>query len=530
MASFGNFLGNNAYQVDAKAQEDKLREKEPMLLEPRETIDLAFKDGRDGRDKSYFTSHRILIKNGKGVGGVRKNFKSVPYASLEGFSCTTSGGVFDDDVEVNVWGTGATHSLSLAKGSVDIFAVQQFLSAKILAHYKAASNQDEIVPSSTKKAGAMSGFVSFFTGDAHEFDPKDIEERFKTETPVLLQNETVDMAFKTGRDFLVFTSHRLFTVDVQGVMGNKITFESILWSTLSAVSVQTSGGLMDRDTELILHTHIYGKPKIEITFRKNKTDIFNVKKCIAQKLLGEDEAPIEGLDLTETSWNPGQWFGGFDDNKAVDPASVNETLHTKVPILQGNEKVELAFKAGRDMVCFTQKRIVLVDPKGIFGRKTEYFSIPYKSIVAFAVKTANGLGDRDTELELWTDMMPEQNDKGEAKKPGMSYFELDFNKSLVDIIGLKKYVSQRCLRALKADASPLLSPNVDMGSNESKMGNFFSTFGDDQRPVDPAEINTELHTETPILLDDEAVVMAFRAGRDLTLFTSMRIVVVDVQV
>mmetsp|Transcript_76414 Transcript_76414/g.115016 ORF Transcript_76414/g.115016 Transcript_76414/m.115016 type:complete len:757 (+) Transcript_76414:47-2317(+) len=529
MASFANFMGNNSYQVDAKAQEDKLREKEPLLLEPRETIELAFKDGRDGRDKSYFTSHRILIKNGKGVGGVRKNFKTIPYSSLEGFSCTTGGGVFDDDVEVNVWGTGATHALNLAKGSIDIFSVQQFLSAKILVHYKAEGTQDEIIPSSTKQAGPMSGFMSFFTGDAHEFEPKDIEEKFKTETPVLLQNETVDMAFKTGRDFLVFTSLRLFIVDVQGLMGKRIKFESILWSTISAISVQTSGGLLDRDTELVLHTHIHGKPKIEVTFRKNKTDIFTVKKCIAQKLFGDDDAPIEGLDLKESSWNPGQWFGGFDDNKAVDPAAVNETFHTEVPILQGCEQVELAFKAGRDMVIFTQKRILLVDPKGIFGRKTEYFSIPYKTILAFGVKTANGLGDRDAELEIWTDMMPEQDDKGEAVKPGMSYFELDFNKSVVDIIGLKNYVSQRCLKALKVEAAPTLSPNVDMGSNETKMGNFFSTFGDNQRPVDPEEVNTELHTETPILLEEESIVMAFRAGRDLTLFTSMRIVIVDVQ-
>jgi hypothetical protein len=530
MATFANFLGDNAYQVDAKAQEDKLREKEPLLLEPRETIELAFKEARDGRDKSYFTSHRILIKDGKGIGKKRKNFKSIPYASVEGFSCTTGGGIFDDDIEVQIWGHNDKIQIDLAKGQVDIFAIQQFLSAKTCAFYKPEGTQDTVVPSSTRKAGTMSGFTSFFTGDAHEFDPKDIEQKFKTETPVLMKNETVDMAFKTGRDFLVFTSDRLFIVDVQGILAKRITFESIMWSTVRAVSVQTAGGFLDRDMEITLFTSIMGKPEIEITFRKNKTDIFNVQKCILNKILGPDDTPMESVDLKQSSWNPMQWFGGFDDNKAIDASKLNKTFHAKVPILQGRETVELAFKSTRDMVVFTQKRILIVDPKGVRGKRTEYISIPYKSIVGFAVETANGVGDRDTELGLWTDMWFTPGEGDDDPEPGMSYLELDFNKRVVDIIGLKKYISQRCLRAMQVAASPLLSPNVAMGSNASKIGNFFSTFGDNQRPVDPAEVNTELHTETPILLDDEQVVMAFRAGRDLSLFTTMRILIVDVQV
>ena len=48
--------------------------------------------------------------------------------------------------------------------------------------------------------------------------------------------------------------------------------------------------------------------------------------------------------------------------------------------------------------------------------------------------------------------------------------------------------------------------------------------------MDPKGINTQLHRDTPLLLDDETVVMAFKAGRDLTIFTNMRIMVLDVQV
>jgi hypothetical protein len=68
-----DFIFDNAYQVDAKEAEDKMRSKYPHLLHEAETVELAFRDrGGKGRDKEYFTSHRILIKDGKGVGSKRK--------------------------------------------------------------------------------------------------------------------------------------------------------------------------------------------------------------------------------------------------------------------------------------------------------------------------------------------------------------------------------------------------------------------------------------------------------------------------
>lgn len=78
------FLGKNSFQVDAAAAEQGVREKYPLLLHPNESIQLAFKDrGALGRDKSYFTSHRILIKDGKGVGSKRKNYQSILYCHIQ---------------------------------------------------------------------------------------------------------------------------------------------------------------------------------------------------------------------------------------------------------------------------------------------------------------------------------------------------------------------------------------------------------------------------------------------------------------
>lgn len=44
--------------------------------------------------------------------------------------------------------------------------------------------------------------------------------------------------------------------------------------------------------------------------------------------------------------------------------------------------------------------MLIVDVKGISGRKVEYLSIPYRSITRYALKTA-GTFDLDAELKIW---------------------------------------------------------------------------------------------------------------------------------
>lgn len=178
------------------------------------------------------------------------------------------------------------------------------------------------------------------------------------------------------------------------------------------------------------------------------------------------------------------------------------------------------------MTLFTTKRVIDIDPKGYKGVKIEYKSLPWTSVLGFGVKTAGKHLDTDCEAMLYTDMMffPNGDDPPE---PGMSFWELDFNKDLVNVIAIKKYLSARCLKGAPNIPVP---PNMFMVSKqESGLEKFLSKLGDDQRAIDPTEINTVLHTEHPILMDDEITIMAFKAGRDITLFTNLRVMVLDVQ-
>lgn len=69
-------------------------------------------------------------------------------------------------------------------------------------------------------------------------------------------------------------------------------------------------------------------------------------------------------------------------------------------ILVPGEQVELAFVLIRDLIVFTEKRLILVDKQGVTGKKTSYKSIPYRSISRFTVETS-GHFDLDAELKIW---------------------------------------------------------------------------------------------------------------------------------
>ncbi|WP_186671691.1 PH domain-containing protein [Sporosarcina sp. BP05] len=69
-------------------------------------------------------------------------------------------------------------------------------------------------------------------------------------------------------------------------------------------------------------------------------------------------------------------------------------------LLTPTEKVEHAYKLIRDLLIFTNKRLILVDKQGVTGKKVEYQSIPYKSVVHFSIETA-GTFDLDAELKVW---------------------------------------------------------------------------------------------------------------------------------
>ncbi|SKC73787.1 PH domain-containing protein [Maledivibacter halophilus] len=69
-------------------------------------------------------------------------------------------------------------------------------------------------------------------------------------------------------------------------------------------------------------------------------------------------------------------------------------------ILAKGEEIDRAFVIIRDLIVFTNKRLILVDKQGVTGKKVEYLSVPYSKINRFSVETA-GHFDLDSELKIW---------------------------------------------------------------------------------------------------------------------------------
>ena len=91
-------------------------------------------------------------------------------------------------------------------------------------------------------------------------------------------------------------------------------------------------------------------------------------------------------------------LGGLMGNASeVDGDKLQQEL---AEVLVAGESVDSAYKVLRDTFVFTNKRLILIDRQGITGKKVEYLSVPYKSMVSFAVETA-GTFDMDSELKIW---------------------------------------------------------------------------------------------------------------------------------
>lgn len=81
----------------------------------------------------------------------------------------------------------------------------------------------------------------------------------------------------------------------------------------------------------------------------------------------------------------------------ADVASIEDTLEH---VLAEGEKVEKAFQLMRDLIIFTNARMILVDRQGVTGRKAEYHSVPYRAVTHFSVESA-GTFDLEAELKIW---------------------------------------------------------------------------------------------------------------------------------
>lgn len=117
-----DFNQNTFFKLRA-ADAEKGKKLTEELLIPGEQVLAAY---RDVRDWVVFTDRRIISVNVESVTGKKKNFTSLPYATVSAFSVETAG-VLDIDSRMELWFSGLGRVRFEFTGGSDTVAISRMI-------------------------------------------------------------------------------------------------------------------------------------------------------------------------------------------------------------------------------------------------------------------------------------------------------------------------------------------------------------------------------------------------------------------
>jgi len=98
---------------------------------------------------------------------------------------------------------------------------------------------------------------------------------------LLVNGETIVDAFQTVRDQVIFTTKRVFVINVQGITGKKVSYFSYPYSKVQFYGIETAG-VLDIDSELILA--FSNGAVLQLEFKSN-VDIQKISQTISEYIL-----------------------------------------------------------------------------------------------------------------------------------------------------------------------------------------------------------------------------------------------------
>lgn len=123
--------------------------------------------------------------------------------------------------------------------------------------------------------------IDFANGTVFKLGETSVDSVYPDVQPLLVQDEQVFVAFKGVRDFVVFTSKRIISVNIQGITGKKKDYTSLPYTRIQAFSIETAGRF-DLDGELELWFSGLGKVRLEF---KGNVNLVALNQIIAQAIL-----------------------------------------------------------------------------------------------------------------------------------------------------------------------------------------------------------------------------------------------------
>jgi len=384
--------------------------------------------------------------------------------------------------------------------------------------------------------------LNWLGGDQALQDAGVAEAHLRATVGILQDNEHVELAFKGGNRLTAkilppgmtyLTTHRIISVKVSlpdysdDDMGqlqamltsdSQVTYMSLPYEAISAFAVRTAGTL-DLDSEFILWTEIPheeedgdrdgGMAKLEFDLTPG-SDLWAIQKFLYAKVLGDaGTGGASALIEQESSSQPPNfadvlhWMGNNGQEMTTQKAT--STLRDSVPILQPGETVLKAFKTGRDVTVLTSTRALIMDVQ--FNNAVEYRSVPYARIGAFSVESAGTL-DSDAKFRLYT------------KMHWMNEIKQDLR---YDTSNLQEIQALFCSKMLGSGSASLLQLE-----NKEPHTTAFDWIQSNAHKITPEQAEAKLQTEPAILQNGEKVKLAYKVGKDMTVYTTHRILELQV--
>ena len=98
---------------------------------------------------------------------------------------------------------------------------------------------------------------------------------------LLINGEQILYAFQTVRDQVIFTTKRIFVINVQGMIGKKVSYFSYPYSKILFYGIETAG-VIDFDSELSLA--FADGTKLQLEFMR-KVNIQEISKTISPTIV-----------------------------------------------------------------------------------------------------------------------------------------------------------------------------------------------------------------------------------------------------
>jgi len=202
-------------------------------------------------------------------------------------------------MELTVWFKGFwnnTIEQDLRTGKADIVAIQNYIAHFVIgsADGRAALDYEK---SAVKTGGSIDKFFSLINDNAYLQDSAQVTETLRTSPALLQKDESVEAAYKSGRDLFLITTKRIIVVDKKGITGKSVEYKSFPLMYNKGFRIETEGHLLN-GAKVEVHAETGG---IEQELAKGSNDLWDMHKILSHKMLNEHHP---GIGEPEISFSP----------------------------------------------------------------------------------------------------------------------------------------------------------------------------------------------------------------------------------